>query len=232
MRRVLTTSAGHPGRLTLVKRFGPAGEAGRCDGIGPGGAAREVTDAEVITLSQHDPSQFGVLFERHSVEILRYAHARLGPDLAEDVLAETFLAAFRRRAHYDGTRSDARPWLYGIAIREIGRHRRAEQRGRRALARIPAETATVDFDERSAERITAQQLRPCLVAVLSGLPRQDRELLLLIAWAGLTYEESAQALGVPVSTVRSRLHRIRAKTRQALGGANPSHVAQKETGHG
>jgi RNA polymerase sigma-70 factor (ECF subfamily) len=68
--------------------------------------------------------------------------------------------------------------------------------------------------------------------VLSGLPRQDRELLLLIAWAGLSYEESAQALGVPVSTVRSRLHRIRAKTRQALGGINPTHITQEESGHG
>jgi RNA polymerase sigma-70 factor (ECF subfamily) len=68
--------------------------------------------------------------------------------------------------------------------------------------------------------------------VLSGLARQDRELLLLIAWAGLSYEESAKALGVPVSTVRSRLHRIRAKTRQALGGANPIHVTPEETRNG
>lgn len=90
---------------------------------------------------------------------------------------------------------------------------------------------TGDFGDRSAQRVTAQKLRPRL-AVLSGLPRLDRELLLLIAWAGLTYEESAQALGVPVSTVRSRLHRIRAKTRRALGGANPTHVTQEEPADG
>lgn len=191
-----------------------------------------VTDAEVIGLSVHEPARFGVIFERHSAEILRYAHARLGPDLAQDVLAETFLAAFSRRAHYDRSRADARPWLYGIAIRQISRHRRAEQRARRALARVPAETVTADFGDRSAERVTAQQLRPCLTDVLSGLARQDRELLLLIAWAGLSYEESAQALGVPVSTVRSRLHRIRAKTRKALGGASSAHPMREETGHG
>jgi RNA polymerase sigma-70 factor (ECF subfamily) len=173
-----------------------------------------------------------MIFERHSAEILRYAHARLGPDLAQDVLAETFLAAFSRRARYDGSRADARPWLYGIAIRQISRHRRAEQRARRALARVPAEIVAADFGDRSAERVTAQQLRPRLAAVLSGLPRRDRELLLLIAWAGLSYEESAKALGVPVSTVRSRLHRIRAKTRQALGGANPIHVTPEETRNG
>jgi RNA polymerase sigma factor (sigma-70 family) len=68
--------------------------------------------------------------------------------------------------------------------------------------------------------------------VLPGLARRDREQLLLTAWAGLTYEESAQALGVPVSTVRSRLHRIRATARRALGGTNPAQVRQEDTGHG
>jgi DNA-directed RNA polymerase specialized sigma24 family protein len=67
--------------------------------------------------------------------------------------------------------------------------------------------------------------------VLSVLARRDRELL-LTAWAGLTYEESAQALGVPVSTVRSRLHRIRATARRALGEANPALMRREETGHG
>jgi RNA polymerase sigma-70 factor, ECF subfamily len=221
---MLTRPPGHPGHVTRAGEPGPRG------GAGPGAGERMMTDAEVIGRSVHEPSRFGMIFERHSTEILRYAHARLGPDLAQDVLAETFLAAFSRRARYDGSRADARPWLYGIAIRQISRHRRAEQRARRALARIPAEMVTADFGDRSAERVTAQQLRPRLAAVLSGLPRRDRELLLLIAWAGLSYQESAQALGEPVSTIRSRLHRIRAKTRKALGG--PAHQTREETGHG
>jgi len=70
-----------------------------------------------------------------------------------------------------------------------------------------------------------------LVAVLAGLTRSDRELLLLIALAGLTYEESAQALGVPVTTVRSRLHRIRLKTRRALNLSNPLELSE-EASHG
>jgi RNA polymerase sigma factor (sigma-70 family) len=177
------------------------------------------SDADVIELSLREPVYFGAIFERHAGEILRYAHARLGADLAEDVVAETFLAAFSRRAHYDTSRSDARPWLYGIAIRQIGRHRRAERRCQQALARVPAEPQAADFGDRSAERVTAEQLRPQLAAVLSALSRRDRELLLLIAWASLSYEESAQALGLSVSTVRSRLHRIRVRTRQSLGGS-------------
>jgi RNA polymerase sigma-70 factor (ECF subfamily) len=132
-----------------------------------------------------EPGCFASIFDRHAGEILRYAHARLGPELAEDVTAETFLAAFRHRDRYDTTRPDARPWLYGIAVRQIGRHRRA----------------------------------------------QGRQLRLLVAWAGLSYEESARALGLTVSAVKSRLHRIRIRTRQALGGANAALEAE-ETGHG
>jgi RNA polymerase sigma-70 factor, ECF subfamily len=219
---MLTRPPGLIGHVALAGKAGPAGEPGPCGAAWPGADERVVTDAEIIGRSLHEPGCFGVIFERHADEILRYANARLGPDLAQDVLAETFLAAFSRRGRYDGARADAGPWLYGIAIRQIGRHRRAEQRARRALARVPAETVTADFGDRSAERVTAQQLRSRLAGVLSGLARRDRELLLLIAWAELSYEESAQALGMPVSTLRSRLHRIRAKTRRALGGANPA----------
>jgi RNA polymerase sigma-70 factor (ECF subfamily) len=60
-----------------------------------------------------EPGCFASIFDRHAGEILRYTHARLGPELAEDVTAETSLAAFRHRDRYDTTRPDARPWLYG-----------------------------------------------------------------------------------------------------------------------
>jgi len=189
------------------------------------------TDADLIERSRSDPGCFAAIFDRHAAEILRYVHARLGPDLAEDATAETFLAAFRHRDRYDTTRPDARPWLYGIAVRQIGRHRRASARQLRLLRSAPAELVAEDFGPRAAERVTAERLRPRLAAALAGLPRQDRELLLLVAWAGLSYEESAQALGLTVSAVKSRLHRIRARTRQALGGVNPARVSE-ETDHG
>jgi RNA polymerase sigma factor (sigma-70 family) len=182
----------------------------------------ELSDAAVIARSLREPSWFAEIFHRHGTEIVRYVHARLCPGLAEDVAAETFLAAFRYRDRYDGSRAEARPWLYGIAVRQIGKHRRAESRYRRAVARLPAEEMPADFGDRSVERVTAEQLRPQLSAALAGLSRQDRELLLLVAWADLTYAESAQALGLTVSAVRSRLNRIRVKTRKALGGTNPA----------
>jgi RNA polymerase sigma factor (sigma-70 family) len=191
----------------------------------------QLSDAVLIERSRQDPGCFAVIFDRHAGEILRYAHARLGPDLAEDVTAETFMDAFRHRDRYDTARSDARPWLYGIAVRQIGKHRRALSRQLKLLRSAPAEAAAEEFDVRAVERVTAEQLRPRLAAVLSGLPHQDRDLLLLVAWAGLSYDEAAAALGLTVSAVKSRLHRIRIKTREALGGADPA-LAAEEAGHG
>ena len=141
-------------------------------------------------------------------------------------MAETFLAAFRRRDRYDLSRSDARPWLYGIATRQIGKHRRTEDRRQRALARLQAEASAEDFADRSDDKVTAQQLRPLIAAVLAGMSRRDRDLLLLIAWGGLRYDETARALGIPIGTVRSRLNHIRTHTREALGGANPARATE------
>jgi RNA polymerase sigma factor (sigma-70 family) len=195
-------------------------------GAGPSGA--ELSDAELIERSRREPDCFAAIFDRHAAEILRYVHARLGPDLAEDITAETFLAAFRRRDRYDTGRADARPWLYGIAVRLIGKHRRYETRYRRLLQAAPADRSTEDPGDRSADRVTAQQLRPRLAAVLDDLPGRDRELLLLVAWAGLSYAEAAQALGLTTGAVRSRLHRIRVKTRAALGGADPTALIEED----
>lgn len=181
----------------------------------------ELTDAELITRSVDEPGCFAALFDRHAGAIARYAHSRLGADLADDVTAETFLAAFRHRARYDAAWPDARPWLFGIAVKQIGKHRRAEARYLNLLRSAPLERDTEDFGDRAADRLSAQRLRPQLVAVLDGLRARDRELLLLVAWAGLSYAESAQALGVTESAVKSRLHRIRIRTREALGGVNP-----------
>jgi len=189
------------------------------------------SDAELIAGSLRQPDCFAAIFDRHGDAILRFACARLGPDIGEEVTAETFLAAFGRRGAYDRSYADARPWLYGIAVRQIGKHRRAEARQRQLLASMPAELVAEDLGDRIADQVTAQQLRPRLVACLSGLPRRDRELLLLVAWAELSYADAATALGISVSAVRSRLNRIRVRVRKELGGRNPADV-DEEISHG
>ncbi|TMR09869.1 RNA polymerase sigma factor [Nonomuraea turkmeniaca] len=191
----------------------------------------EPDDAEVIEHARRDPAAFSTLFDRHAPELHRYVTRRLGDSLADDVVAETFLAAFRRLGRYDTAHRDARPWLYGIAANLIGKHRRAEVRAYRALARSGVDPVAESYAERVESRVSARAAHRDLAGALAVLSPEDREVLLLIAWADLSYEGVARALGIPVGTVRSRLHRARRKTRAALGGVDPSAVTVEEKGN-
>ena len=185
------------------------------------GACADADDATVIGLSRYEPEHFTVLFRRHAPHIQRYVVRRLGQDAADDIVAETFLLAFRQRDSYDQARADARPWLYGIATNLIGRHRRAEIRQYRALARTGADPVMEPFTDRVDDRVSASTASRRLAAGLARLPENLRDTLLLVAWSGLSYEETATALGIPVGTVRSRMSRARSKLRRTLGGTNP-----------
>jgi RNA polymerase sigma factor (sigma-70 family) len=179
-------------------------------------------DAEVIGRSLTDPGQFAVLFDRHAPSVHRYLSRRVG-DLADDLLSETFLVAFRRRADYRAVHVEVRPWLLGIATHLVQGHHRAEQRRLRALSRnAPAPHTLPADDDDLSDRLAAQALRGPIAAALAALKAADRDVLLLFAWEQLTYEEIAAVLDVPVGTVRSRLHRARRLTRTALAGALPS----------
>ena len=185
-------------------------------------AAADADDAAVIQLSRHEPEYFTELFRRHAPYIQRYVVRRLGQDAADDIVAETFLLAFRQRDSYDQARSDARPWLYGIATNLIGHHRRAEIRLYRALARTGADPVTESFTDRIDDRVSAGTASRRLAVGLAGLPEELRDTLLLVAWGDLSYEETATALGVPVGTVRSRISRARSALRRSLGDTNPA----------
>ena len=185
-------------------------------------AAADADDAAVIQLSRHEPEYFTELFRRHAPYIQRYVVRRLGQDAADDIVAETFLLAFRQRDSYDQARSDARPWLYGIATNLIGKHRRAEIRLYRALARTGADPVTESFTDRIDDRVSASTASRRLATALARLSAELRDTLLLVAWGDLSYEETATALGVPVGTVRSRISRARSALRRSLGDTNPA----------
>ena len=173
-------------------------------------------DAVLIERSWRDGDVFAAVFDRYYAEIHGYVTRRLGRSLADDVAAETFLIAFDRRRRYDVAQPSARPWLYGIAGNLIARHRRAEVRQYRALARTDV-TASVDgHGEHVAGRVDAQALRGPLAAALLEIAERDRDVLLLVAWAQLSCEEAARALGIAAGTARSRLHRARRQIRAAL----------------
>lgn len=203
------------------------------DGAGAGVGADGDSDASVIERSWAEPDVFAELFHRYADDIHRYAARRLGTEAADDLMAETFVVAFQRRRRYDLSKPHARPWLYGIVTRLIGGHRRAEARRLRALSRVVS-TAPGDegggepLAERVAARISAEGTRGALSAALAKLPARHRDVLLVIAWGDLDYAEAAEALGIPVGTVRSRLHRARKKLREALGGSDPTAFREEQ----
>ena len=135
-------------------------------------------------------------------------------------MGRAFLAAFAKRDRYDLSRADARPWLYGIATNLVGQHRRDEVRQYRIRQAAAPEPEAAGHADRVAADITAQATRALLGAALAALSAGDRDVLLLIAWEQLTYEEVSRALAIPVGTVRSRLHRARTKVREALAGTD------------
>ncbi|NUO97248.1 MAG: RNA polymerase sigma factor [Nonomuraea sp.] len=184
----------------------------------------EVDDAEVIERARNDPAAFSALYDRHAPALHRYVTRRLGESLADDIVAETFLAAFQRLARYDTGHRDARPWLYGIAANLVGKHRRTEIRAYRALARTGVDEVAESYADRVDARVSAGAAHRELARALATLSPQDREVLLMIAWADFSYEEVALALGIPVGTVRSRLHRARRKTRASLSGVDPTAI--------
>lgn len=166
------------------------------------------------------PSQdFAELYDAHFEDIYRYIAGRLGRDLADDIAADTFVVALRKRDRFDAARGAVRPWLYGIATNLVAQHRRKETRRYRALARMNTESVTDSHETRVVSWVAAEGLQPQLAKALAALSPGERDVLLLLALCDLTHEEIADALGVSYGTVGSRLSRARKKVRTALGQA-------------
>lgn len=170
------------------------------------------TDSDIIGRSIERPEVFSEIFERHVRPVGGYIRRRVGSDAVDDVLSETFLVAFKRRASFDRRADSALPWLLGIATRVVKSHRAAEARQWRSFE---ASAGAVEHVEPvhavSDGRLDADAALRALAPRIAALHARDRDTLLLYAWADLTYEQIAEALGVPVGTVRSRLNRVRRK---------------------
>ncbi|WP_405719799.1 RNA polymerase sigma factor [Streptomyces sp. NBC_00046] len=165
-----------------------------------------------------DRGALGELYDEHAQVLYRYA-LRVTGDWAEaeDVVSVAFLEAWRSREklHPDG--DSLRPWLLGIATNIMRRNARARRRGEIALARVPERGSVPDFaDDLVTHLADSEQLRAAHTA-LARLRRRDREVFTLVVWEGLDYAAAAEALGVPVGTVRSRLSRARARLRELAG---------------
>jgi RNA polymerase sigma factor (sigma-70 family) len=173
------------------------------------------SDAEVIGRSLGEPEAFGLIYDRHAATLLRFLGRRAGAKVAEELVGELFRIAFERRKTYDASRASALPWLYGIGSNLLLKHRRGEARRLRASARMAA-AGGVAYRGASAAALDARLLFPRVADAIESLPHSEREVLLLFAWEELPYESLAEALELPIGTVRSRLNRARARLRELL----------------
>lgn len=174
----------------------------------------EPSDADLVAAAGSDPESFGVLFDRHFRSIHRYLARRVGTEIADDLAAEAFTVAFTKLERYDASRSSALPWLYGIATNLVRRHRRSEVRRFRALARNHMVTTELPLADSVVDRMTANDLAGRVLVVMAELPARDRDPLILHVWEGLPYQVIAEALNVPVGTIRSRINRARRRLRE------------------
>lgn len=176
----------------------------------------DTTDAEAIAASVADPPRFGQVFDRHVDAIYGYLCRRVGRTSAEELTSETFARAFDSRERFSG--EDALPWLYGIASNLIRHQLRAERRQFAAYARAASRDAIDQVDDEVEGRVDAAAMVPALAEALRRLRPEERDVLLMHAWQGLSYRDIANALGIAIGTVGSRLTRARASVREALQG--------------
>jgi len=171
-----------------------------------------------------DQGAFTELYERHAGTIYNYLFRRLADwSEAEDLTAVVFLEAFRRRKQVVVVDGKLLPWLYGIATNVLRNRRRALWRHRHLVAQLTDHSVKAVEPDAATRAEAAMQMRSVL-ARIATLPRLQQDVIALCLWSGLSYEEAAVALGVPVGTVRSRLSRARAAFTEPDDAPGHKHV--------
>lgn len=158
-----------------------------------------------------DQERFELLYRQHFRAVLRYALARVEPERAEDVAAETFLVAWRR---LDQVPDDPAPWLYAVARKVVADHLRADARRDALTERLSALANSGDDGPPDPAEQVAQ--RHSALAALARLDEHDREILTLVAWDGLSNTLAAQALGCSVPHFAFQLHKARSRLTRAM----------------
>jgi RNA polymerase sigma-70 factor (ECF subfamily) len=180
-------------------------------------------DGEVVLRSLHEPDAFGELFDRYYDNVRRYFARRVDVESASDLAAEVFRLGFERRRSFDPGRSPTcRPWLFGIARNVLAKERGRAGRRFALVARMGPQVDRGDAIDDSLDALDAARRWSAVAAALDRLDDDSRELLLLIAWDALTYEEAAQVFDVPVGTVRSRVSRARAHLSRLVAASVPA----------
>ena len=162
-----------------------------------------MAESERLELSDSREKRFEALYRAHYSRVLSYALRRVPPELANDVVADTFLVAWRR---LDRVPDHALPWLLGVARKTLGNYRRSAKRQNALFAELKARdvlrarTLGVTPDDRESQRVADAYDR---------LHVRDREVLRLLIWDGLSMSEAAVVLGISEVTCRVRFHRAK-----------------------
>ncbi|SOD84993.1 RNA polymerase sigma factor [Streptomyces sp. Ag109_G2-15] len=166
-----------------------------------------------------DRAAFADLYDAYARAVYNHALRLTGNwSEAEEAMSETFLAAWRTRDKVEPEGGSLKPWLLGIATHKAHNANRGLRRRLVFLARSPAPRPVEDFADETAGRIDDARRLAVVHEALGRLRRQDREVFALCVSAGLDYQQAAEALGVPVGTVRSRLSRARARLARISSG--------------
>ncbi|MGX6603349.1 RNA polymerase sigma factor [Micromonosporaceae bacterium Da 78-11] len=182
-------------------------------------------------MAQSSPPEerFNRLWQEHAAAVLRYARRRVADEQADEVVAETFVVARRR---LDEVPAAALPWLFAVARRVGANVRRSDRRWDALRDRIadeaPRDGPAVGGD---GPGDTGSGRAAQVLSALQRLPDDDRELLMLLAWDGLTRPEAAAALGCSRGALAVRLHRARHRLRAAMGhdGTAPTPAAGRRS---
>jgi len=161
-------------------------------------------------VESHDSEAFGQLFERHADAVYNHCFRRTGSwSLAEDLTSVAFLETWRRRGDVRFSGASVLPWLLAVANNAARNAERSIRRHRRLVAKVPPPQAVPDIAEDAVQRADQERVMQWLLTAIRDLSKAEREVLSLCDWAGLSYAEAADALDVPIGTVRSRLARSR-----------------------
>ncbi len=172
----------------------------------------------VAELRDGRPAALGELIDRYADRVNNHCFRRIGSwDAAEDATSTVFLELWRTRQRAITYDDSALPWILGIATNVCHNATRKRRRHLRAIDRMPRHGVVVpDHADAVASRLDDERRMARLLEALDELPKRDRELIALVAWTGLSYEQAAASLDIPVGTVRSRLSRARRRLAAAV----------------
>ena len=186
----------------------------------------EPTDQELLAATAAgDGEAFAMFWRRHTSTVMAFGiHRCASSEDVADLVADTFLAAFRAAGRYRAQTATATPWLLGIATRLASNQHRRLARWRRVHRRAAEEPPRFTGEEYEAVEaaIDAARQAPYVQAALRVMPVGDRKVLELVAYGQLRPSEAAVALGISPNAARLRLARARKRLREQLPSADPS----------